>query len=321
MNRFLALIRGALLVSCLFPAFAMAQTYPARTITIIVPQPPGGNNDNIARIFGQKLSERLGQPVVIDNRPGATGTLAVGIAARSANDGYTIVIGDGTSMVIAKHTQPKISYDAIKDFSPITLIATLSPVMVTQVDSPYQNIQDVLTAAKAQPGKLNGGSSGIGSLGHLAFGLIRSMTGADILHVPFKGGAPAVTGLIGGQVDLVIDGTALPLVKSGKIKALAVTGPRLTVLPGIPGIGETIDGFNLTNWFGFFAPAGTPEAIIEKLSGEFREILGMPEIRERLTGFGLNVEQGGTPRQFAEILQQETEKIARIIKDANIRFE
>jgi tripartite-type tricarboxylate transporter receptor subunit TctC len=321
MNKFLALIRGVLLISCMLPMFAMAQTYPARPITLIVPQPPGGNNDIVARTFGQKLAERIGQPVVIDNRPGAGGTLGTGIAARSANDGYTIVIGDASAMVIAKHTQPKISYNVLKDFSPIAVVATVSAVVATQADSPYKNIQDVITTAKAQPGKLTSGSGGIGSLGHLALELVCSMAGVDILHVPFKGGAQAVTGLIGGQIDLMIDGAALALAKSGKIRAIAVTGPRLATLPDVPGIGETVNGFYLTNWFGFFAPAGTPEPIIERLNQEFRAIAKMPEIRERLTNLGLNAEQHGTPQQFTEVVQQDTEKIARIIKDANLKFD
>jgi tripartite-type tricarboxylate transporter receptor subunit TctC len=321
MNKYLALIRGVLLVSCMAPAFAMAQTYPVRPITLIVPQPPGGNNDIVARTFGQKLAERIGQPVVIDNRPGAGGTLGTGIAARSANDGYTIVIGDVGTMVIAKHTQPKLPYNALNDFSPIAVVATVSIVVATQADSPFNNIQDVITAAKAQPGKLTSGSGGVGSTGHLALELIRSTAGVDILHVPFKGGAQATTGLIGGQVDLMIDGAALMLAKSGKIKPIAVTGPRLATLPDVPGIGETVKGFNFVNWFGFFAPAGTPEPIIERLNQEFRAIANMPEIRERLTSLGLNAEQSGTPQQFIEVVQQDTEKIARIIKDANLKFD
>ncbi|MDR2451588.1 MAG: tripartite tricarboxylate transporter substrate binding protein [Candidatus Accumulibacter sp.] len=319
MNKFLALIRGVLLVSCMVPAIGVAQTYPERPITLIVPQPPGGNNDIVARTFGQKLADRIGQPVVIDNRPGAGGTLGTGIAARSANDGYTIVIGDVGTMVIAKHTQPKMPY-SVNDFSPIAAVATVSIVVATQADSPYDNIQDVITAAKAQPGKLTSGSGGIGSTGHLALELIRSMAGVDILHVPFKGGAQAITGLIGRQTDLMIDGAALALAKSGKIKAIAVTGPRLATLPDVPGIGETIKGFNFVNWFGFFAPAGTPEPVIEKLNQEFRAIANMPEIRERLTNLGLNAERRGTPQQFVEVVSQDTEKIARIIKDANLKF-
>ncbi|MDR0439491.1 MAG: tripartite tricarboxylate transporter substrate binding protein [Candidatus Accumulibacter sp.] len=320
MNKFLALTHSIFLVSCLVPAIAVAQTYPVRPITLIVPQPPGGNNDIVARTFGQKLAERIGQPVVVDNRPGAGGTLGTGIAARSENDGYTIVIGDVGTMVIAKHTQPNVPYNALKDFSPIAAVTTVSIVVAAQADSPYNNIQDVITAAKAEPGRLTSGSGGVGSTGHLALELVRSMAGVDILHVPFKGGAQAMTGLIGGQVDLMIDGAALALAKSGKIKPIAVTGPRLTTLPDIPGIGETVKGFNFVNWFGFFAPAGTPKPIIEKLNQEFRAIASMPEIRERLTNLGLNAEQNGTPQQFAEVLQQDTEKIARIIKDANLKF-
>jgi tripartite-type tricarboxylate transporter receptor subunit TctC len=321
MSRFSTLIRSALFLSCLVPAFAAAQSYPTRPITLIVPQGPGGNNDIVARSFGQKLAERLGQPVIVDNRPGASGTLGSGIAARSANDGYTISIGDGSALIIAKHTQPTIPYNTLTDFSPIAKVATVSIVVTTQADSPYRNIQDVLTAAKAQPGKLTCGTAGVGSTGHLALELLRSTAGVDMLHVPFKGGAQAVTGLIGGQVDIIIDGAALALAKSGKIKPIAVTGPRLAILPDVAGIGETVKGFNFTNWFGFFAPAGTPEPIVTRLNEEFRQIASTPEIRERLTGLGLNAEQRGTPQQFVEDLRQDTDKIARLIRDANIKFE
>ena len=147
------------------------------------------------------------------------------------------------------------------------------------------------------------------------------MTGADMLHVPFKGGAQAVTGLIGGQIDIMIDGAALALAKSGKIKPIAVTGSRLAALPDVPSIGETVKGFDFVNWFGFFAPAGTPEPIIKKLNEEFRQIAAMPDVRERMTGLGLNTEQSGAPQQFAEVLQKDTDRIARLIKDANIKFE
>jgi tripartite-type tricarboxylate transporter receptor subunit TctC len=321
MSRFSVLIRSGLFLACLVPALAAAQSYPTRPITLIVPQGPGGNNDIVARSFGQKLAERLGQPVIVDNRPGASGTLGSGIAARSANDGYTISIGDGSALIVAKHTQPTIPYDTLTDFSPIAKVATVSIVVTTQADSPYRNIQDVLTAAKAQPGKLTCGTAGVGSTGHLALELLRSTAGVDMLHVPFKGGAQAVTGLLGGQVDIIIDGAALALAKSGKIKPIAVTGPRLATLPDIAGIGETIKGFNFTNWFGFFAPAGTPEPIITRLNEEFRQIASTPEIRERLTGLGLNAEQRGTPQQFAEDLRQDTDKIARLIRDAKIKFE
>ena len=297
-----------------------AQPYPNRPIKLIVPYAPGGNTDIVARIFGQKLSERIGQPVVFDNRGGATGTLGVGLAAKSPNDGYTIVIGDLGSMVIANHAIPNRPYDPVKDFAPVALVTSVSIVVTVNPKSPSNTFEDILTRARAQPGKLTYGTSGVGSPSHMAMELVRSMAKVDLVHVPFKGGAQAVTALIGEQIDFLVDGAAFGQLKGGRVKAIAVTGPRLPALPDTPGIGETVNGFNFTNWWGFLAPAGTPIEALNKLSEEFRQIAALPEIRERLAGLGLAA-QSSTPQQFADHLRGETEKIARIVKDANIKFE
>ena len=297
-----------------------AQPYPNRPIKLIVPYAPGGNTDIVARIFGQKLSERIGQPVVFDNRGGATGTLGVGLAAKSPNDGYTIVIGDLGSMVIANHAMTSLPYQPLKDFAPIGLVTAVSIVVTVNPKSPFNTFEDILTRARAQPGKLTYGTSGVGSPGHMAMELVRSTAKVDLVHVPFKGGAQAVTALIGEQIDFLVDGAAFGQLKGGRVKAIAVTGPRLPALPDTPGIGETVNGFNFTNWWGFLAPAGTPIEALNKLSEEFRQIAALPEIRERLAGLGLAA-QSSTPQQFADHLRGETEKIARIVKDANIKFE
>lgn len=304
----------------LFMPIALAQPYPSRPIKLIVPYAPGGNTDIVARIFGQKLSERVGQPVVFDNRGGATGTLGVGVAAKSPNDGYTIVIGDLGSMVIANHAIPNRPYDPIKDFAPIALVTSVSIVVTVNPKSASSNFEDILKRARAQPGKLTYGTSGIGSPSHMAMELVQSMTKAELVHVPFKGGAQAVTALIGEQIDVLVDGAAFGQVKGGRLKPIAVTGPRLPALPDTPGIGETIKGFEFTNWWGFLAPAGTPAEAINHLNEEFKQIAALPEIRERLSGLGLAA-RDSTPRQFAEHLQTETEKIGRIVKSANIKFD
>jgi tripartite-type tricarboxylate transporter receptor subunit TctC len=305
---------------CLVAQASFAQTYPTQPVKLIVPYPPGGNTDIVARLYGQKLSERLGQPVVMENRGGAAGTLGVGVAAKSPNDGYTLVIGDLGSLVIGPISKPGIGYDPQKDLAPISLIAAVSIVVTTHPKSGIGSIADLLERARAQPGKLNAGTGGQGGPGHLALELLRSMTGAQIVHVPFKGGAQAVTALLGEQVDVVIDGTAIAQAKAGKLKAIAVTGPRLPALPDVPGIGETVKGYSFTNWWGILAPAGAPQAAVSRLNQELTAIASTPEVRERLSELGLAA-QSGTAQQFADHIRGETEKVSRIVREAGIRFE
>ncbi len=313
-------LRCMLLAACLVPALALAQAYPSRAIRLIVPYAPGGNTDIVARIFGQKLAERTGQPVVFDNRGGAAGSLGMGIAAKAPNDGYTIVIGDLGSLVIANHAVPALPYQAQKDFAAIALVTGVSIVVSATPKSPFNSFEDILARAREQPGKLSYGTSGIGSPSHLAMELVRAIAKVDMLHVPFKGGAQAVTALLGEQVDFLVDGTALAQVKGGKLKAIAVTGPRLPALPDTPGIGETLKDFSFTNWWGFLAPVGAPAEAVNKLNDEFRQIAALPEIRDRLSALGLAA-QSGTPQQFAEHLRTETEKVERIVRESRIRFE
>jgi tripartite-type tricarboxylate transporter receptor subunit TctC len=308
------------LTACVLAAGVSAQSYPSKPIRLIVPYPPGGNTDIVARLFGQRLSERMGQPVVIDNRAGAAGALGVGIAAKSPNDGYTLVIGDLGSLVIAPIAQPSTGYDPQKDLAPISVVTSVSIVVSMNPKSPDVTVADFLARAKAQPGKLTYGTSGIGAPGHLAFEMLRSMAGVDILHVPFKGGAQAVSGLLGEQVDVVVDGAAMAQVKAGRLKALAVTGPRLPALPDVPGIGETVKRFEFTNWWGILAPAGTPAAAVQRINEELTAIAALPDTRERLAALGLSA-QSSTPQQFADQIRTETEKVRRIVKDAAIKFE
>jgi tripartite-type tricarboxylate transporter receptor subunit TctC len=318
MKRILTLVLAA--STALATTGAAAQAFPSRPIRLIVPYAPGGNTDIVARAYSQPLAERLGQPVVVDNRGGAAGTLGVGMAAKSPADGYTIVIGDLGSLVIGSHANPNLPYQAQRDFAPISLLAVVSIVVTANPKSPFNSFGDVLARARAQPGKLTYGTAGVGSPSHLAMELLRSMTGVDLLHVPFKGGAQAVTALLGEQMDLLVDGTALAQVKAGRLKALAVTGPRLPALPDTPGIGETVKGFEFTNWWGFLAPAGTPADAVNRLSAEIGQIAAAPDIRERLSGLGLAA-RASTPPEFARHLQSETEKVNRIVKDAGIKFE
>ena len=307
-------------VAGLCAAAAAAQPFPSQPVKLIVPYPPGGNTDIVARLYAQKLSERLGQPVVIDNRGGAAGSLGMGIAAKSGNDGYTLVIGDLGSLVIGPLAKPGIGYDPQKDFAPVSVVSAVSIVVTANPKSGINSMPDLLARAKAQPGKLNAGTGGQAGPGHLALELLRTMAGVDIVHVPFKGGAAATTALLGEQIDIVIDGSAMAQVKGGKLKAIAVTGPRLPALPDVPGIGETVKGYEFTNWWGILAPAGTPAAAVARLNQELTAIAAMPDVREKLSELGLAA-QSGTPQQFADLVRTETDKVAKIVKDARIKFE
>ncbi len=315
-----SLIRIAMAIACFAPIVAAAQAYPSKPIKFIVPYPPGGNTDIVGRTFAQKLSERLGQPVVVENRGGAAGTIGMGVAAKSPADGYTLVIGDLGSLVIAALANPALSYKPMTDLAPISIVTSVSIVVSANLKSPDNTIDDMLTRARANPGKITYGTAGPGSPGHLAFELLRSLTKVDIVAVPYKGGAPAVTDLLGGQVDVVVDGAAFAQVKGGKLKALAVTGPRLPALPDVPGIGETVKGYEFTNWWGILAPAGTPDEAVKKINEELTAIAALPEIRDRLTNLGLSA-QSSTPQKFVEHLKTETEKVERVVKTANIKFE
>jgi tripartite-type tricarboxylate transporter receptor subunit TctC len=316
------------LAACLAAAMTMlpmpaaqAQTYPERPLKLIVPFPPGGNTDVVARMFGQKLSEALGQPVVVDNRGGAAGSIGVTAAAKSPPDGYTLVIGDIGTLGINRFAYPKLPYDPLKDFAPISLLATVSIVMTARPDFPANTFQEFLAVARANPGKFSYASNGAGGVGHLSFEMLRSMAKIDLSHVPYKGGAPAVADLMGGHVDVLIDGAAYAQVKAGKLKALAMTGQRIPSLPDVPSISEAgVPGYSFTNWWGFLTPAGTDPKIVQRLSTEVQRIAAMPEIRDRLVDAGISA-GGSTPEAFAALIRNENDKIGRIVKDAAIRFQ
>jgi tripartite-type tricarboxylate transporter receptor subunit TctC len=318
MHRTLA--RLALLAVCLAPLAAAAQAWPSRPVKVIVPYPPGGNTDIIARAYTQPLAERLGRPVIVENRGGAAGTLGMGIAAKSPNDGYTIAIGDLGSMVIVTFVNPALPYRPQQDFAPISLLATVSVVVTVVPASPLGSMPDLLARARANPGKVTYGTAGIGTINHLAFEQLRAMTGVDMLHVPFKGGAQALTALLGGEIDVLVDGTAFAQVRNGRLKAIAVTGPRAAALPDVPSIGETVPGFGFTNWWGFVAPAGAPAEAVDRLNDELRRIAASPELRERLTGLGINA-GASSPRELADLVRTETEKVGRIVREAGIKLE
>ena len=301
---------------------ATAQNYPVRPIRLIVPFTPGGGTDILARAIGQKLSESLGQQVVIDNRAGAGGTIGAEMAARSGPDGHTLLMVSASYAVNA--SLYKLSFDPVKDLAPVTLVATVPFMLIATPSLPANNVKELIVLAKAKPNGLNYASSGNGSSPHLAGELLKMMAGIEMVHVPYKGGGPAVTDLMGGQVQLMFNTIlqSLPHVKSGKLKALAVGSPkRSPAAPDTPTIAESgVPGYDFTNWFGVLAPGGTPKPIIGKLHSEIARHINAPDLRKRLAAEGAEV-VGSSPEEFARTMRADIEKYAKIIKAANVRIQ
>ena len=299
---------------------AAAQTYPSKPIRWIVPFPPGGSTDLLARVVGQKLTEGWGQQVIVENRGGAGGTLGAAEAARSPADGYTLLMG-AIHHTIATSAYPKLPYDFQKDFAPISVVAIVPNVLVVNPSVPANSTKELIAYAKANPGKLAYGSAGMGTAHHLIGEVFNSRAGTEILHVPYKGSSPAVADLIGGQVQIMYDTVAscLPHIKSGKLRPLAVaTAKRSSALPDVPTIAEAaLPGFEVTTWFGALAPARTPPELVAKLNAEIVKILGMPDVRKRLLDAGAEP-VGSTPGEMAAQIKRETEEFGKIVRRAKI---
>jgi tripartite-type tricarboxylate transporter receptor subunit TctC len=324
LSRFTALVFvAALLLVPAGGALAQVQAYPNKPIRVVVPFPPGGSTDFLARIVGQKLTAAWGQQVIIDNRPGAGGTVGAAEAARAAPDGYTLLMG-AVHHEIATSVYAKLPYDFQKDFAPITTVAIVPNVLVVNPSIPANSVKELIAHAKANPGKLNYGSAGMGTAHHLIGEQFNLQAGVEILHVPYKGSSPAVADLIGGQVSLMYDtvSSCLPHIKSGKLRPLGVTTAKRSVaLPDVPTIAEgALPGFEVTTWFGFVAPARTPAEIITKLNTEIVKILHMPDVRERLLAAG-SEPVGNTPEQMAAQIARETAAFAKIVKQAKLVVE
>lgn len=304
-------------------AGAQAQAYPSKAIRVIVPFPPGGSTDFLARIVGQKLTAAWGQQVVIDNRPGAGGTVGAAEAARATPDGYTLLMG-AVHHTIATSAYAKLPYDFQKDFAPVTTVAIVPNILVVNPAVPATTVKELIAHAKANPGKLTYGSAGMGTAHHLIGESFNAQAGVDILHVPYKGGSPAVADLIGGQVTLMYDtvSSCLPHIKSGKLRAIGVsTAKRSAALPDVPTIAEAaLPGFEVTTWFGFLAPAKTPPEIVTRLNTEIVKILNMPDVRERLLAAG-SEPVGNTPEQMTAQIAKETAEFAKIVKQAKLVVE
>jgi tripartite-type tricarboxylate transporter receptor subunit TctC len=303
---------------------AAAQGYPTRPIRLVVPFPAAGTTDILARAAAQKLTEAFGQAVVVDNRPGAGGNIGSDLVAKSAPDGYTLLMGTVGTHAINPSLYSKMPYDHIKDFVPVVLVAGVPNVLVVNPALPVNSVADLIKLAKDKPGTLNFASSGSGTSIHLSGELFKTMAGVDMMHVPYKGSSPALTDLIGGQVQIMFDNlpSSLPQIKGGKLRAVAVTSmKRAPALPDVPTINESgLPGFEASSWFGILAPAGTPAPIVARINAEVNKWLQSADAREKLLGQGAEA-AGGSPEQFAAYIRSETEKWAKVVKASGAKVD
>ena len=303
---------------------ALAQAWPAKPIKIVVPFPPGGGTDIIARETSQRVAKATGWTFVIDNKPGAGGNLGVDAVAKAPADGYTLVIGQSSNLAINPTLYARLPYDAQKDLAPIVLLANAPLVMVTGAATPYKTLADAVNAAKAKPGQVNFASPGNGTVAHLTSELFQKAAGVKTQHVPYKGASQAMTDVISGNVDLYMSSvpTLLAHIKQGKVRALAVTSAkRVDDLPNVPTINESgYKGFNAVTWFGLLAPAGTPKDVIAKLNAEFNKALKQPELSKRLGDEGADP-AGGTPEQFAALIKEEIPRWGQVVRDSGAKID
>jgi tripartite-type tricarboxylate transporter receptor subunit TctC len=327
-RRHLVLAAGAGLLPATLPAFAQG-TWPSKPVRIVVPFAPGGTTDILARAIAPELQHAFGQPFVVDNKPGAGGNVGADAVAKSAPDGLNLLMGTVGTHAINQALYPKLPFDPIKDFAPITLVAGVPNVLVMNPAKAeaygIRNVADLIKYAKANPGKLNMASSGNGTSIHLSGELFKSMTGTFMLHFPYRGSGPALLDLIGGTMDLMFDNlpSAMPHIKAGKLKALAVTtAQRSAALPDVPTIAEAgpVKGFDASSWFGLLAPAGTPADIVNRIQQECAKALATPAVKERLLSQGA-IPGGNTPQAFAAYIAAETKKWAAVVKQSGAKVD
>ncbi len=301
----------------------LAQTYPTKFIKVFVPAPAGGGTDILGRIIGEKFTKSWGQQVVMDNRGGASGTIAAEMAARSAPDGYTLFMLYSGILTINPHIIKKLPYDPIKDFDPVAIFAQVPNILVVHPSVPVNSVKELIALAKAKPGQLNWASSGVGVSNYMCMELFKTMTGVDCVHIPYKGGAPAMIDLLGGQVQVMFNNLVelAPQIKAGKLRALAVATPkRIAALPDLPTVAEAgVPGYEVLLWYGMVAPAGTPKEIITKLNTEIAKIQKMPDVLERLNNtFGAEPVEN-TPEQMGAYIKEEMAKWAKVAKEAGLK--
>ena len=304
---------------------ALAQTaFPTKPIRIVVPFPPGGTTDILARAAAQKMTEAWKEQAVVDNRPGAGGNIGAELVAKSAPDGYTLLMGTVGTHAINPSLYARMPYDHVKDFAPVILVAAVPNVLVVHPSVPASSVAELIAYAKANPGRLNFASSGSGTSIHLAGELFKVMTGVQMAHVPYKGSAPAIADLVGGQVQLMFDNlpSALPQIKAGRLRALAVTSAqRAPALPDLPTIAESgLPGYEASSWFGLLAPAGTPADVVAKVNGEVARWLATPEAKEKLLSQGANA-AGGTPEDFVRHIAAETAKWQKVVRESGAKVD
>ena len=301
---------------------ALAQQYPAKPVRMVVPFPAGGPTDIVGRTIGQKLNDTLGQPIIIDNRAGAGGVIGTEHVAKSPPDGYTLLLGSISGLAVAMSLYPNRGYDSLRDFAPVTQAVTVTNILVVHPSLPVKNVRDLLALARAKPGALNYASSGSGTVTHLAGELFKTLGRVNIVHVPFKGGAPALTALMSGEVQMSYENSLIvvPHIKAGKLHALAVTGvQRSKLMPELPTIAEGgLPGYAASGWYGFVVPAAVSKEIVGRLNADIARILRMPDVVERLSGQGAEP-VGGTAEQFGAFIRSEIEKWTGLVKTANMK--
>jgi len=301
---------------------ALAQQYPAKPVRMVVPFPAGGPTDIVGRTIGQKLNDTLGQPVIIDNRAGAGGVIGTEHVAKSPPDGYTLLLGSISGLAVAMSLYPNRGYDSLRDFAPVTQAVTVTNILVVHPSLPVKNVRDLLALARAKPGALNYASSGSGTVTHLAGELFKTLGRVNIVHVPFKGGAPALTALMSGEVQMSYENSLIvvPHIKAGKLHALAVTGvQRSKLMPELPTIAEGgLPGYAASGWYGFVVPAAVSKEIVGRLNADIARILRMPDVVERLSGQGAEP-VGDTAEQFGAFIRSEIEKWTGLVKTANMK--
>ncbi len=316
----------SLLVSLLgaLPSPIAAQPYPVRPIRIVVPYPAGGTSDILARSLGEKLTDALGQPVVVDNKPGANGNLGADLVAKALPDGYTLLLGDIGALAISPSVYPTLPFDPVRDFAPVTMVAYSPHILVVNPAVQANSVQELVALAKAKPGKLNFAISGVGGAPHLAGVEFALRTGVKWEYIPYKGGSQAIADVAAGQADVTLNGmlATYPLVKGGKLKLLAVSSPRrVAAIPDVPTIAESgLPGFETGSWQGVVAPPGTPREIVARLNGEIGRILATPEMRDKLGNQGADV-RTNSPEEFAVFIRAEKDRWAKVVKDANVKVE
>jgi tripartite-type tricarboxylate transporter receptor subunit TctC len=313
----------AALALAVLPAIATAQSYPTKPIRLVVPFPPAGATDILSRELARMLSERLKQQVIVDNKPGAGGTLGSDLVAKSAPDGYTIQMATSSTHSIGPSLNPKIPYNAQTDFTPVAHVANATNVLVVSPSVKANTVAELVAEIKARPGQFNFGSSGNGTIVHLTGELFKSMTGTYIVHIPYRGTALVIPDMVSGQIQLLFDNvaSALPHIRDGRVKALGVTSlNRSPLLPNLPTVADTVPGFESNTWFGVFGPKNMPPEATQRLNTEINAVLRTPEFQERLRTLGYDA-AGGSPADFAKVVSNDTAKWARLIKERRISGE